>query len=81
MQQWFVELCNRAGLSGQERHFFATYIKNGWLSSMVVEKRIASHGAGTADSDIDPASQVTPTRMPSAPPMITIAVDGFRVTY
>ena len=81
MQQWFVELCNRAGLSGQERHFFATYIKNGWLSSMVVEKRIASHGAGTADSDIDPASQVTPTRMPSAPPMITVAVDGFRVTY
>jgi hypothetical protein len=48
---------------------------------MVVEKRIASHGTGTADSDIDPASQVTPTRMPSAPPMITIGVDGFRVTY
>jgi hypothetical protein len=47
---------------------------------MVVEK-VASRGTGTADSDIDPASQVTPTRTHSSPPMMTVAVDGFRVTY
>ena len=78
-QHWFVELCNRAALSRLERSGFATYIKNCWLSSMVVEKRIASHGTGTADSDIDRYSNGT--RAPSAPEMITIAVDGFRVTY
>jgi hypothetical protein len=78
-QQWFVELCNRAELSRHERSGFAAYIKNTWLASMVVEK-VASHGTGTADSDIDPTSQVTPLAHPRHA-TITIAVDGFRVTY
>ena len=79
-QQWFVQLCNIAELSQHERSGFAAHIKNGWLASMVVEK-VASRGTGTADSDIDPASQVTPTRTHPAPPTTTAAVDGFRVTY
>ena len=75
-QQWFVELCVRAKLSSQrDCARFATYIKCGWLSSMEVEQRIASMVPSCrATSHTSRCNQYL------SPPMITIAVDGFRVT-
>jgi hypothetical protein len=84
-QQWFVDLCNRAKLSPSETIQFTTYIKFGWLSSMEVEKRIASMVPSYSASMVpvpSHTSQVTDNLvLKSLPPMITIAVDGFRVTY
>jgi hypothetical protein len=77
-QHWFKQLCDRAELSSSERCCFATYIKFGWLSSMEVEKRIEKRIASMV-SIVDPASGLKPRAPP--PMMITIAVDGFRVTY